>query len=258
MDEHPSLYELRCRGWTIFKEKVSSSLIPVLAQELDKACVACRAARIRNGLDANMEGTAHHLVAFGESLIGVLLLDFGQRLIEQFLGGPILLNSYGGVVNTAGNAAYVGRVHRDVRTYTRDVPLMANVLVMLDDFTHENGATHVLSGSQMVAEKPSDEYFFAHSERLLGRAGDVVVFDSRLWHAAGASNSDQARRALTLTVTRPFFKPQFDYVRLLGDRFFDGAPEPLKQLLGWYSRVPATMDEWYQPPETRFYRREQG
>ena len=31
----------------------------------------------------------------------------------------------------------------------------------------------------------------------------------------------------------------------------------LQQLLGYHSRVPASLDEWYQPENKRFYKKEQ-
>jgi hypothetical protein len=34
--------------------------------------------------------------------------------------------------------------------------------------------------------------------------------------------------------------------------------EQVRQLLGYNARVPSNLEEWYQPPEKRFYRRDQG
>jgi ectoine hydroxylase-related dioxygenase (phytanoyl-CoA dioxygenase family) len=31
----------------------------------------------------------------------------------------------------------------------------------------------------------------------------------------------------------------------------------LQQLLGYHSRVPASLDEWYQPEDKRFYKKNQ-
>ena len=90
------------------------------------------------------------------------------------------------------------------------------------------------------------------------RAGSIVVFDSNLWHAAGENKTERPRRALTLAFTRPFVKQQLDYPRALGvERAATLSPE-LRQLLGYNARVPASLDEWYQPPERRMYRRDQG
>jgi len=84
------------------------------------------------------------------------------------------------------------------------------------------------------------------------------MFDSNLWHAAGINRSDRPRRALTLAFTRPFMKQQLDYPRALGYARREALSPTLRQLLGYNARVPASLDEWYQPPDKRLYKREQG
>jgi hypothetical protein len=38
----------------------------------------------------------------------------------------------------------------------------------------------------------------------------------------------------------------------------DSLSELQRQVLGYYSRIPATLEEWYQPPQRRMYRPGQG
>ncbi len=132
------------------------------------------------------------------------------------------------------------------------------MLIMLDDFTLENGATWFLDGSNQKDTRPEEEYFYEHASRAVGKAGDIILFDSLVWHAAGLNMTDKVRRALTLTFSRPFMKQQLDYPRLLG--FYNGNdfPEEVRQVLGYNSRVPTNLDEWYQPVENRFYKTSQG
>ena len=169
-----------------------------------------------------------------------------------------MLNTFGGVLNLPGNVAYVGHVHRDLRTFCGDLNLMAQLLVMLDDFTEENGATYFMSGSHRSADRPPDDEFFANATRAVGPAGSVVLFNSNMWHAAGVNRTDRKRRGLTLAFTKPFIKPQFDYPRALGYDAGGQFPEALRQVLGYNARVPASLDEWYQPPDKRMYRPGQG
>jgi ectoine hydroxylase-related dioxygenase (phytanoyl-CoA dioxygenase family) len=63
---------------------------------------------------------------------------------------------------------------------------------------------------------------------------------------------------LTLAFTRPYVKQQLDYPRAIGYERGESLPPVLRQLLGYNARVPASLDEWYQPPEKRLYRRDQG
>jgi ectoine hydroxylase-related dioxygenase (phytanoyl-CoA dioxygenase family) len=154
--------------------------------------------------------------------------------------------------------SYVGRIHRDLRSFSGPVNLMGQLLVMLDDFTEENGATYLLSGSHRLSEKPPDDLFFRDAVRAVAPAGSIVAFNSNLWHAAGVNRTLRPRRALTLVFTRPFIKQQFDYPRALGDDRAASFSPVLRQLLGYNARVPASLDEWYQVPEKRLYKRDQG
>lgn len=249
---------MKTKGWAVLSRVVQEPWIDGLRRGLDGATDRCREIQVRNGLSSQTVGTAHHLVGmdacFDEFLAQKYLFDF----VRSYFGGPFILNTFGGCVNPPGEGAYIHRVHRDVRTFTRDCPLMLNMLVMLDDFTLENGATYALSGSHHVAERPEDEFFFRHSERFLGQAGDVVLFDSNLWHSAGQNTSKAPRRALTIGYSRPFFKPQLDYPRYLSPSYLDSLDSELQQVIGLHARVPTNHDEWYQPPEHRFYRADQG
>src|SRR5204863_434899 len=177
----------------------------------------------------------------GELMPKLAARGFNGRYVvplpDRYFQGPYILNTYGGVLNLPGGGSYVGRVHRDQRTFSGDLHLMVQLLVMLDGFTEENGATWLLAGSHRMRDKPSDDEFFAGAVRAVGPAGSIVVFDSNLWHAAGVNRSGQPRRALTLAFTRPFIKQQLDYPRALGDERRDSFSPVLRQLLGYNARV---------------------
>jgi ectoine hydroxylase-related dioxygenase (phytanoyl-CoA dioxygenase family) len=200
----------------------------------------------------------HHLPLVDGVFLEFLERGYCRDLLDAFFGGPYILNTYGGVLNLPDNLSYVGRVHRDLRSYSGDLHLMSQFLVMLDNFTEENGATYFMDGGHRLAEKPSDEVFFKQAVRAVGPAGSIIVFDSNLWHAAGVNRSKGPRRALTINFTRPFIKQQLDYPRALGYDKADAWSPALRQLLGYNARVPVSFDEWYQPPERRLYQREQG
>lgn len=245
-------------GWTLLPSIVPGELVARLADELDGVYREQRALQVRNGVGQGTDGTVHHLPCAGGAFLDLLEQNHCQSLLDQFFQGPYILNTYGGVLNLPSDVSYVGRVHRDLRTFSGDVNLMAQLLVMLDDFTEENGATYLMSGSHRLRDKPADDVFFRDAARAVGSAGSVVVFNSNLWHAAGMNRSDRPRRALTLAFTRPFVKQQLDYPRALGYDRVDSLSPALRQLLGYHARVPASLDEWYQPPEKRLYKRDQG
>lgn len=246
------------QGWGLVPGVVDAELRGRLIAQLEQAREHQRAIQLANGVGEGTDGTVHHLPLAGGAFLELIDRGLLPGVLDGFFGGPYIINTYGGVLNLPSNLSYVGRIHRDLRTFSGDLRLMAQWLVMLDDFTEENGATYLLSGSHRSPNPPDEQTFFAAASRAVGPAGSIVVFNSNLWHAAGVNRSTGPRRALTIAFTRPFIKQQLDYPRALGYERAGTLSARQRQLLGYNARVPASLDEWYQPPEQRLYRRDQG
>ena len=75
---------------------------------------------------------------------------------------------------------------------------------MLSDFTEENGGTLVVPGSHRASNNPTGGNGidvmspYPTEQQATGKAGDVLLFDSRTWHAAGANTTDQPRLGLAV------------------------------------------------------------
>jgi len=248
-------YLMTTRGWMRFPAALDPAFLASLRTELHDLYREWRPLQVRNGVGAGTDGALHHLAGRGGALDRFLASLPLDEAITDFLGGRYILNACGAYLNLPGSSTYVGRIHRDVRSFTGPHALMVNMLVMLDDFTEENGASWMLSGSHRHPDRPSDDIFLAHAERNTGRAGDIVLFDSHLWHCAGVNRSSASRRALTISYSRPFMKPQMDYLRMMGT---EPQNEAMRQLLGFNARVPDSLEAYYQPPERRTYRADQG
>lgn len=249
--------ELNENGWFIAHDFIQDeNLILAIKNALAERSKACREIQIKNGIGDNNEGTTHHLIGQHPiflDLLNKLVLEFNE-FFEEFFSGKYILNAFGGNFLGKGTKSYASAIHRDVRTFSADTNLMINTLVMLDDFTEENGATYLLSKSHLQKEKPSEEHFYAKSHRAVAKKGSVIFWHSNLWHAAGENKTDKERTSVTPMFTKPFLKPQFDYVNAVGLENILKCDEKLQQALGYFSRIPATLDEWYQPKEKRFYR----
>jgi ectoine hydroxylase-related dioxygenase (phytanoyl-CoA dioxygenase family) len=63
---------------------------------------------------------------------------------------------------------------------------------------------------------------------------------------------------MTLNACRPFMKPRMDWVRAIPPEISDALNEQARRLIGFDTRVPASMDEFYARPEQRLYRPGQG
>jgi hypothetical protein len=249
---------LQEKGFNILPQKINLNLIEKINLAIENSYLNAREIQIKNGIDSATDGTVHHLLGFDDEvyveLLNTLCNSELYEYMKAYFGGNFILNSYGGLKNLPSKPSYVAKVHRDIRFFSGEFPLMLNVLIMLDDFTLENGATYLLSNSHKSPEKPTDEEFYENAERAVGKRGDVLFFNSNLWHAAGINKTTEERRAITITFTKPFMKQQMDYPRAVGYEKMDILSTELQQMIGFYSRVPSNLNEWYQKPENRFYR----
>ena len=242
------------KGWVKFDAALPPERVDAIRTALDKVYETQRELQIKNGVAANLGGIVHCVLGFEDALDGFLadlpLYDY----ISRYFAKPFILNNYGGVINFPGQESYVRNPHRDVRDFTYDLRLMMNMLVMVDDFTVENGATHVLEGSHNALAPDEKEIFDERSIQLTGNAGDIILWDSNLLHAAGHNKTDKTRRALTLCFSRPYIKPSIDFLTAVPPDYFKNQSEFVHVLLGRDARPARDLNEFYQPPENRSYK----
>lgn len=74
--------------------------------------------------------------------------------------------------------------------------LACQTLIPLQDFTENNGATEVVPYSQTLCRYPDLEEFNAKKIKLLLQKGDLLLYNSLLWHCAGYNNSKKDRTCL--------------------------------------------------------------
>ena len=247
MTQDEALYLIRTRGWATFPSVLPPAQIAQLVADSEAIVAHRREIQVRNGVAGNMEGTSHHVLGQGDSLDAFIDDLPLYEVIEAHFAGKIILLNFGATLNPPNARTYTQKPHRDVRSFTRGYPLSLNMLVMLDDFRADNGATLVLPGSQHVEAPPASGVFGKYAQPLLGKAGDIVLFDSLLVHSAAPNHSDASRRCLTLCFGRPFIKPQMDWTRFLSKDYLSNVSAKGRQLLGLDARMPSDLDEYYQP-----------
>jgi hypothetical protein len=245
------------KGWALFPGILSGEDVAAIVADCERVHRICRDVQEKNGVAANMDGTAHHVAGYGGALDRFLSRFPLAPWIDRYFDGKWIVLNYGAVLNPPGFSAYTAKPHRDVRAFTGQYRLSLNMLVMLADFTPANGATLILSGSHRREAMPSADAFAAGAERLIGKAGDIVLFDSLTVHSAAPNRSDADRPALTLCLGRPFMKPQMDWPRYLPASFQATMSDQVRQMLGFNARVAASLDEYYQPAERWTFKADQ-
>jgi ectoine hydroxylase-related dioxygenase (phytanoyl-CoA dioxygenase family) len=188
-------------------------------------------------------------------LLAVVDNTVSETAIMHCQNGLILAPAAGAV----DGVAYANQqFHRDFPRYMVGYMASINSMLTIDPFTAQNGGTLVVPGTHQRPGRPGQKFLESACLAAECPAGSMFVFDSTLWHAPGRNMSEHDRLAINHIFTRSFFKQQIDYVRALGDDFVLSQPPRTQQLLGWYTRVVTSPDEYYRPTEERLYRAHQG
>jgi ectoine hydroxylase-related dioxygenase (phytanoyl-CoA dioxygenase family) len=253
--------ELKDYGYTIIRNQINNKWLNLLSAAIDTAFLEHRNIQLSNNNDIKSGGVALHVLLSNPRFIKFLqsLIENGfiQSLQDNFFHSNCILNSFSALNNLPNQPNFSAIVHRDLRFYSGDFPIMLNCLIMIDDFTIENGGTYLLPKSHLDERKPTDTEFFANAIQATGKRGDILIFNANVWHSSAPNITQNDRRAIPFTVSKSFMKQLLDYPRAIGYDKMDSFTLELQQLLGYHSRVPASLNEWYQPEDKRFYKKGQ-
>ena len=152
------------------------------------------------------------LTTFDQSFAEYLADSRIIELAEALWGPPIRISNTSATINEPGKPR--GRWHADVPFNQNnagkipapypDACLHLTTLWMLSPFTAENGGTLIVPGSHRTSNNPTGDIGvdsgapYPTEFLVTGNAGDVVLFDSRLWHCPNVNESDERRVAIAV------------------------------------------------------------
>ena len=109
--------------------------------------------------------------------------------------------------------------------------------MVLEDQTPERGCTVVVPGSHR-SDAYADQAAFETATPIVSKAGDMVIWDSRLWHGALGNSTGDSRWALIGTFVRWWMKQNFDVTGTLPQPVYDALNDDERAILGFCSMPP--------------------
>jgi len=125
-----------------------------------------------------------------------------------------------------------------------DYVWMMQVVIVLEKQTKENGCTLVVPGSHKFGHYAHQEWM-KYAMPLESEPGDVVLWDSRLWHGATANTTSNSRWAIIATFSRWWIKQNYQYTETFPPAFLSQLHDSEKAVLGYCSLPPR--DEFDRP-----------
>jgi len=108
--------------------------------------------------------------------------------------------------------------------------------VVLEDQDESNGCTVVVPGSHLTGE--FSDRSIERSVPLKARAGDLLAWDSRLWHGTGPNHLGRSRWLAIASFCMWWVKPKMDIPRGLPQSIYEQLTDAQKALLGFCSIPP--------------------
>jgi hypothetical protein len=135
---------------------------------------------------------------------------------------------------SSGNAL---DLHIDSRVpLIREKPISLQVIYALEDMDDTNGCSVVAPGTHNSGRYTDRE--LENVVPLHAKAGDLVIWDSRLWHGTQASNGNKSRWALIASFCMWWMKQDLNMIRTLPEEFYARMTDEQKQLIGYLSIPP--------------------
>lgn len=181
-----------------------------------------------------------------------------DKLLSLLLGDAWIMYAFTGSSCPPKSTNYGGRVHVDSPRWINNYSTNIGVLWALDDFTIDNGGTKVLPASHHSSVIPTKEYFDKNSLQVTCPKGSLVIFNARVVHSTGFNNSDMWRHALTMNACRSYMKQRMDWVRFIPNTIIKDLNETAKRIIGYDTRLPTNLEEFFLPEENRLYKPNQG
>lgn len=253
--------ELKETGICFLRKQIDDDLIEDLRNAVEVSFVKHRDIQRLLNNEIDSDGVALNVLnddfAYIKLLEKIMQLGIIKDLENNFFKSKFILNSISALDNKPNSPNFSAMVHRDIKFFSKDLPIMLNALVLLDDFTVENGATMLLPNSHKKEKKPTDFSFITECIRAIGKKGDILLFNSNIWHCSAPNKTNESRRAIPMTFSKSCIKQMFDYTKNIETESMYNFSDEMKQLLGFDSRVPSSLFEWYLPAEKRFYKKNQ-
>lgn len=130
------------------------------------------------------------------------------------------------------------QLHIDSNIPGSHVPLAVQVLIALNDFSIDNGATRIVPKSHKRQYFADNDVEYDDEVSVCIPKGSAVIFDAGLWHGGGEKTTVGDRWALILSYSRWFIKPTFDFNKNMPRKVYDTLTEQQKDLFGFKCNPP--------------------
>ncbi|MCZ6708734.1 MAG: phytanoyl-CoA dioxygenase family protein, partial [Gammaproteobacteria bacterium] len=203
-DQH--LERIRADGHTIIENLLSTDDVKIIRDELKPWLQGDKMGR--NDFEGFRSERVYALLAKAPSVARIIEHPAVLELVDSLLPKNYLLSSALAINVHPGETAQAFHIDDGPPTnewFKKPRPLLGvSTIWAFDDFTEDNGATEIVSGSHLWGDERKPCPDDATSVRMA--VGSVLVFAGNLFHRGGANTSNHARLAITPQYCMPWMR----------------------------------------------------
>lgn len=252
------IYLIKTRGYSIIPNFLEESELHILKEGMEKAISLFKPVE---GVERSFQDSYQiHDLINNDINFGRLLEDPRlQQLVAPILGEHWIMYAATSSSIPPLGSNYSSRLHVDCPRFHPGYVFNMGIIWALDDYTLENGAAlKILPGSQHSEVRPDLNFFEKHCINATCKAGSMLLFDAKIFHRTFENSTENWNHSMTLNACRSFMKQRMDWVRFIPKEITDKLNPQARRLIGFDTRLPTNLDEFFVPEEQRLYKAGQG
>lgn len=236
---------VRNKGFSLMKNVLSEEEVALFVQKVEDIY-----AQQQEDFGSEKLGLINELnivrapLAYDPKFLELITKPRIKEYVKGMLGDYYSLHLQNAVINRPNIVHHQTSWHRDLpyQNFVISTPLAVNAFYCLAPFNAHTGGTLLLPFSHRIEYMPSQRYVEENIHQVEAEAGDVILFDSMVFHKAGKNNSDSVRIGINNVFVKPILSQQIDLPKLLDGKYSDD-PE-LSVLLGYRFEAPDSVDNY--------------
>ena len=195
--------------------------------------------------DSTVINNLHSLdILFWELISNPIITSICENILSKYSyknsEGYVLIGSS---IRALYNPRPAQQLHIDSNLPGNNHILSIQFCIPLDNFNQKNGATQIVRGSNLIKDYPpnNNELSQKNKEKLLildAKPGDLIIFNTGIWHGSSAKLNKERRAAVFLNFGRWFIKPTFDIPNNMTDKIYKSLTTNQKKIAGCFCQPP--------------------
>ena len=236
------------KGYVILKNIFDRDWISKLQNAYDKAIEKNKDFYINQEIEMSKkeQGIIRQIYRYDDIFLQTILKKEISEIADCFIDDDWIITQQNGshidYKNLNNDTIGVQVWHRDFvfRHITTSKPLLINMLIPLDSFTKENGATNLLPYSHLFPDGPSNDCLAEKLGHAESEPGDVSVLNGLTYHAGGQNTAGTNRRSFNTVFGVPAMRHQVEpFPENMSEDFIE---KYKKCLTGGYTNNPSVLE----------------